>query len=290
MFLGIMIILFSLGFLMRINNKKDLPKWFSLDAYDVFSRLDDAALIKQITYRVFGPIDGYDSDESYYENVIKDSFGKSVKPQPLDIDKATVRPTFINFYEPHNSHGPHQKIAGDRVVSPLRATDVYYMYEILERQNSIPSKEHERDIGSRLGDSSYDILKGGDVFNNIHCVIDLGIDDEFILSSIKEILPIWRKQMNVSPGFGGECPIKTSWPVNRQKLISYNAFAFYDLMRWQHVTNNKITNSVLAATLYPNGEYGEMAITQTIKDYVEKIFTINYIGSLIKKHKVKKNR
>lgn len=89
--------------------------------------------------------------------------------------------------------------------------------------------------------------------------------------------------MNVTVKIGGECPVKTSWPVNRQKIISYNAFAFYDLMRWQKATGNKITNSVLAAALYPNGEYGEMAITQTIKDYVEKIFSKKYIDFLLTK-------
>lgn len=254
---------------MRINNKKDLPEWFSLEKYKEISGMSDYDFINQIVYRVFDSLDGFDKEKCYFDSVIKVGGFNQLDAEEEGQNELTP--------------GPHRLIASDLAVEPLRLTDVFYMFHLMERQGVIPITPEDRDIASKAFNTHFNVMGKGFRSDEIHCSLNLSYSDDIILTSIKRMLPIWRKQLGIKADVSSESPVKTSWAINRQKIISYNAFALYDLMRWQRISGRKITKSVLAAALYPNGEHGETAITQTIKGYVEKIFSKNYVEFLLAK-------
>ncbi|WP_186390444.1 DUF6387 family protein [Citrobacter freundii] len=245
---------------MRINNKKDLPKWFSLNKYKAFSSMNDNDLLFQLMSRVFATSVGNDYRDGYFESVIKDTSVLEVEHLGIDANELDKDLNFL-------SSGPCQRIAEDLVVKPLTISNVFDMNRFLDWNGFY--------LNSDEFDSHDEKLQHFDIFylddSLVHCSIAISSSDEFILASMKRLLPIWRQQLSAVGAKGEE--VKTSWEVNRQKLIAYQAFAFYDLLQWERVTGNKITKSVLAAALYPDGEYGEIAIAQTIKGFVEKIFS-----------------
>lgn len=254
---------------MRINNKRDLPKWFSLDIYKEIEKMNDYEFVNQIIYRVFDFLDGLDKELGYFDKIIKTGGFNNSDPEGEQFG--------INHV------GPNQLLASSLAVEPLRLTDIFYMYHLMGGDGVSLATQECRGFDSKAFNTHFNIK--GKMFrpSDIHCALDLSYSDDIILNSIKKMLPIWRQQLCVSIDVVTESPIKTSWEINRQKVISYNAFAFYDLTRWQEVSGEKITKSVLAATLYPYGEYGETAIAQTIKSFVEKIFSKNYTEFLLAK-------
>lgn len=254
---------------MRITNKKNLPEWFSLEKYKEISGMSDYDFINQIIYRVFDSLDGFDKEKDYFDKVIKSGGFNQLDTEEKEQNELNL--------------GPHQLIASDLAVEPLRLTDIFYMYHLMDRQDIIPTAAEERDIDAKAFNTHFNVMGKRFRRDEIHCSLDLSYSDDIILTSIKKMLPIWREQLGIEIDVSSESPVKTSWAINRQKLISYNAFALYDLMRWQKISGSKITKSVLAAALYPNGEHGETAITQTIKGYVEKIFSKNYVEFLLAK-------
>ncbi|MGP6897298.1 DUF6387 family protein [Klebsiella pneumoniae] len=245
---------------MRINNKRDLPKWFSLSKYEPFASMKERDLLFQLMSRAFATSVGNDYREGYFESVIKDTSVLEVEHLGINEDELDKDSNFISF-------GPCQRIAEDLVVKPLTISKVFDMNRFLDCNGFYLNPD---EFGSHD-----EKLQHFDIFNIdntlVHCSIAISSSDEFILASMKRLLPIWRQQLSAQGAKGEE--VKTSWEVNRQKLIAYQAFAFYDLSQWERVTGNKITKSVLAAALYPDGEYGEIAIAQTIKGFVEKIFS-----------------
>ncbi|MEH5971286.1 DUF6387 family protein [Phytobacter diazotrophicus] len=254
---------------MRINNKKDLPKWFSLKKYDCFSSMGDEALSFQMMTRVIAGSIGNDRIYSYFDNPIKDVSVIStshIDGKDDDIDAKLF------------SVGPCQRIAEGFAVKPLTVHEVLSMCQLLD---DLSINTYGNDYESMINKSRthISILTKDNVPYNVSCVIDIRMSDELIFSSLKNMLPIWRKQLSVPEELFDE--IKTSWSINRQKLISYRAFAFYDLMQWQRISGDRITTSVMAAALYPDGEYGEIAINQTIKGFVEKIFSEKSIEKII---------
>ncbi|CAM7422678.1 hypothetical protein PHDIMM138B_09860 [Phytobacter diazotrophicus] len=245
---------------MRINNKRDLPKWFSLSKYESFASMKEHEFLFQLMSRAFATSVGNDYREGYFDNVIKDTSILEVEHLGVNTDELDKDLNFL-------SAGPCQRIAEDLAVKPLTISKVSDMNRFLYSNGFY--------FNSDEFDSHDEKLQHFDIFNIdenlVHCSIEISASDEFILASMKRLLPIWRQQLSAK-GVKGE-EIKTSWEVNRQKMIAYQAFAFYDLSQWERVSGNKITKSVLAAALYPNGEYGEIAIAQTIKGFVEKIFS-----------------
>ncbi|MFW3764578.1 DUF6387 family protein [Klebsiella pneumoniae] len=252
---------------MRISNKKDLPSWFALEKYNVFSSMNDYDFINQIIFRVHGALDDLDNDLSYFNEVVK----------VASNEEEILEEQYRKDYGFDELTGPYQMIAEDIGVTPLSATDVCYMQNIIHHNEIVPFDDTS--IYFRAFNTHFDAAVRYHRPESVHAVINLNHSDGVILTSFKRLLPIWRKQLCLEMDL--DSGIKTAWPVNRNKIISYQAFAFYDLIRWQYISGNQITNSVVAAALYPNGEYGETAIIQTIKKYIEKIFSINYTDELL---------
>ncbi|SUC21440.1 Uncharacterised protein [Proteus mirabilis] len=59
-------------------------------------------------------------------------------------------------------------------------------------------------------------------------------------------------------------------------------FPLIDLKLWARANNCTITNKVLAVTLFPLGEYGEMNLIQTIIPFVDKILDVFSIEKFIR--------
>lgn len=255
---------------MRIGNKKDLPTWFSLKKYSVFNEMSDRDLIYQIIFRYFDSLDGNENDDGYYDEVIK------AQSPFCDNDRCSTEQLLRAL--------PNQKISEDAGVRPININDVLRMRDCLEYHKYEITRDVEigypLDTFERHENIHFDIAAITDNEGKIHCELDLYCEDDVILTSIGRLLPLWRKQLGIELELENS-EIKTSWLINRQKILSYQVIAFYDLTRWQVATGHKITNSVMAASLYPNGEYGETSINQTIKKYIENIFEKNYIRTLI---------
>ena len=57
-----------------------------------------------------------------------------------------------------------------------------------------------------------------------------------------------------------------------QKVHLYQILAYLDLKIWEHITGNKIKQSVYSHVLYPTGGYDGEFIRKTLKPLVMKLF------------------
>ncbi len=229
---------------MRISKKSDLPKWFNLDNYKGFSRLDDDEIIHQIIWRRNDEITEVFKQEDYFETYAAGGIYKRWAPN------CTIKKVVSE----------RKRISSGRIFQPLSFSDVY---DINERIEGLGNKNlHEFDHVNAV----FSPFFNGDVF----CSITLTSQDDLILDELRMHLPKWREELGIELE---QLRIKNSWDVVRNKIISYQAMAFRDLMMWQKATGNQITNGVLTVALYPEGEYDSTNIVQTIKPFVENLFT-----------------
>lgn len=249
---------------MRITSKKDLPAWFDLERYNKFQSFDDDDLIYQLERRRIFKSTGGICDDDYFECHVKNNFDYSYIPI-LDAEDGK----FMNVIEITDSEIDGYKNTAKLIDSgdALEPLDVDCIREINSELIICGSHPNFCD-----GDSHINALMGDYTRESeeIYCRINLFCSDDFIIDDLKNLLPKWRKEFSLERN---EVGIKNTWGKAREKILNYKAIALNDLLDWQKCSGNIIQNSVLAIALYPDGEYGESALIDTIKPFTEKLFT-----------------
>lgn len=246
---------------MRISKKSNMPKWFNLENYNKFITLDDEMFITQIIVRSNDELTRVFERDGYFEDKLSSGLYPLTYPQcHLKMISGDVR------------------IAASRIFQPLSLSSLGFINDNI---NSVVDKEKESPYSHVDAISNIPCFDG-----DIHCAIRLDVQDDLIINDLKRLLPQWRKQLDIKLD---EDRIKNSWAVVRSKIISYQAIALYDLLLWQKATGNQITNGVLAVSLYPEGDFDSTNIVQTIKPFVENLFSDSSIEKFDAEISNKKN-
>lgn len=245
---------------MRISKKNDLPKWFDLKKYQAFEKMSDAELFYQLSARwdlyVFSVAEELSEIEKRLsECVISDAELKSELVRG-DVDDG------------NESFGMLSKSSA---VSPLSIYDHYSLHVDVNAY----AKENELDMNSKslskflYHPRSVNGFLDKDNEHHMYMKVDLNWPDNLIVADIQKLLPIWRERLGYNPD--AQC-LSYGWDLAKKKIIKHSLLPLIDMLIWERKTENTITHSVKAVAVYPDGEYGENNITQTIKPNLEKIF------------------
>lgn len=229
---------------MRISKKSDLPKWFNIENYKAFSYLDDDEFIHQVIWRRNDEITEVFKQGDYFETYAASGVYKRKSPH-CALEKVVEK---------------RNRISSGRIFHPLSLYDISSINEDIESLDSEDKNDFDH----------VNLMVNPIFIGDVHCSIRLDAQDELILDELKRLLPDWREQLGIKQQ---ENKIKNSWDIVRNKIISYQAIALRDLMMWQKASGNQITNGVLTVALYPEGEYDSTNIVQTIKPFVENLFS-----------------
>lgn len=247
---------------MRISRKSDLPKWFKLENYEKFASLDDEMFITQIIVRSNDELTEVYKRDGYFDEKLSSGI------YPLNYPECK-----------HKYILDGKRLASGRIFQPISCLA---LNAINENMDSATDEDKELLYNHINAIVKYPFFEG-----DIHCAIRLDAQDDLIINELKKLLPQWRSQLGIE--LESE-KIKTSWDVVRSKIISYQAIALRDLLMWQKATGNQITNGVLTVALYPEGEYDSTNIVQTIKPFVENLFTDTSIEKFDAEISSRKNR
>lgn len=247
---------------MRINKKGDLPKWFDINNYLGLSSLTDAELFEQLYYRyqLVTAIDFIDWDCSkkrIANGVVMPEIDNDIESLSQQVDRDMLEFT-------------KETLPSQGGVSPMNVGDINrFKLEIDEFNENIKSDNLFLRVLKR--GKSINLLDVNDYENeHIYNKIDLTWPDEMIISDLALLLPQWREILGVTVN---NEPLNATWEVVRRKVIDYSILPMMDLKLWEAKEGNKITNGVLAVTLFPEGDYDSVQIAQTIKPFLEKLFS-----------------
>lgn len=246
---------------MRINKKSDLPKWFDIKNYNSLNSLSDIQLFEQIKHRYI-----LLSCVEYH----------SLEDIESSLSDGVVEVTSVKMDYFQQAYEDMFNITGN-VLSHRGGVDALTIYdvsgfitEVEKFNNKINMDDHIIIMMKQMKSINLII---NDERHRIFANIDLSWPDEMLLKDIELLLPIWRSELGISVE---NEPINTSWDVLRRKVIDYALIPMVDLVIWEKKTGNKITNGVLAVTLFPEGDYDSTQIAQTVKRYLENLF--NYFS------------
>ncbi len=272
----------------KINSKKDLPKEFSLEKYNSLAIMSDKDFFRQLYWRMFfndpdwteGAYFIQNGSDSKMPSDSTDPFNEFVSKHPDEFYEQFNgnKEAFERFAV--NSNNSLRISSGDGVrglsrldvVALSKATDTHgersgkkLVIDIEEFNFSFmePGGESHGWISARASDSINKIID-----NELCLVVDLNLPDEILIDDLKNLLPMWRKELNVK-----EVPIEinNSWNIVRRKILEYKIIPYMDLISWSLEQELIIAQGVLAVSLFPDGEKDVFAIVQTVRPFIEKL-------------------
>ncbi|EOG9027116.1 MULTISPECIES: DUF6387 family protein [Proteus] len=243
---------------MKISNKKDLPKWFNLSDYDCYNIMPDDEIIYQLSCRYNALI-----TEEYKENDV--FFAKKIN-KGVYIYNDNVTPLWKK-----NDFDRKLYLSKGKSISPMTIRDAKFMFGDIKEKIGISISDKVDEDFNDMYISISAINKLSVIFDGVFCKIDLMKSDEVILYEMSHLLKTWRNELDIPDD---DDTIKNGWYVVKDKILSYRMFPLIDLILWEKAMSNKITNGVLAVSLFPNGEYDSINIAQTIRPFAMSL--LNY--------------
>lgn len=245
-----------MGDAMLIKDKNDLPEYFDINKYKLFESLDDREFFNQLLLRHYMVAD---YDEWMDENDLKIIMSKPVDERIYSED-AFAGVDFIDTDESNSKELSMKRLNSTMIIQPLQRHDAF---KISHSKNIFDNHDESNSI--ELGDS---INLIDDFENDFFLKIDLRYPDDFLIDDFSSLLSSWRKKLNI-PDPKNEVAVN-SWSIAKSKVIRYGIFPYADLFCWQKITGNKITDNVIANTIFPSGTVGEKKLNETIKPFFEK--------------------
>lgn len=270
-----------------IKTVHDLPEWFCIDRYRVYAAFPETDLISELEARlsILEEIPSYESSSDAmrsYEEEYEDIKRVGVicpEPEVIDYLDGSLN---IDLQELQQllSKRTKQRSRGVGSVWPMTIRDAYYMGEFAASNEFVRigtdgrlepnSAAYDLNISTEYG-------RGDAVFDDYSVTIDLRNPDELILSDLKKLLPELRKEMGVD-SFDGVFKQSTA-----KKVLENRLFPYMDLKIWESLEDKKITNSVLAAAIFPEGSIdgskGEYFIRTTVKSLFNRVSKPGFVES-----------
>lgn len=282
----------------KVKSTKDLPKWFKLANYDYLLSLSDDDIAHELICH-----------ESLFCNSkqqpsIKQCIYSCVfngEPNILAWEKACdeygQQPEIIKQYERDQEKRKMQRNEEYKILDKLRPSLTLPMVDgvtyvslfdtlkdstFLQQQGFITYDGSERFHDQALFQSFVPISTYKLRYNepNYHYTISCNLHieehtDHEILEAIKTLLPIWRKKT----GYPEPQKILQK-PSDMKRVVKYKLIPLLDLKSWANIEKVKIENRVLVTALFPDGEYGENNLTQTIMPFLKKVTNPKYVRDI----------
>lgn len=237
----------------RIKSKKDIP-WFDINNYDYIKDIDDIALLEEVIMRtcIYEQAAKERVSESY------DSFmwSEVLKGQP-NMEQSWQDEGAIKKAPEHleKKERKLKLLSSNEAVFPMPCMMLEHYFSRL--------KEKEDQQKLLVEDNEQEIIKlsYSDFMGDSSIICNIGLDnytDDEILMALKHHLPLWRKDLNIP-----ESNKRFIKPAEIKKIREYRIIPFLDLMIWERDMSATITKSVIAASVFPDGEIGEVDLASS---------------------------
>lgn len=264
-------------------NKKasQLPPWFSLERYAWIEPLlkdDPSLLCYEFDFRAEALSCG---DARIKANICESiAFGCGRIIESLPYDPESWHDDAVNTLEnailEAESSNPNALLESSYPVSAMKVADLVRL--------SLQTDQALLDIGERVWDGS-DVTEHLSIDSHVtkrhpphpiesvevHCKIRLDYSDDAILENLRNVLPVWRRQLNEAAGRDITKPQTAN--TGLAKLVSYRLIPILDLKLWADEKNLVIPVRTLVAAIFPNGERGEDDYRKTIQPLLNGLVT-----------------
>ena len=239
--------------LKRIKSRKDIP-WFDINNYDYIRNIDDIALLEEVIVRTC-------IYEQAAEERIAESDNSFIWSEILNGQPDTEQSFHNEPKDPEVSQRSELKQQKLKVLSSNEA--VFPMPCMMLEHYFSRLKEKEDQQKLLVEDNEQEIIKlsYSDFMGDSSIICNIGLDnytDDEILMALKHHLPLWRKDLNIP-----ESNKRFIKPAEIKKIREYRIIPFLDLMIWERDMSVTITKSVIAASVFPDGEIGEVDLASS---------------------------
>jgi hypothetical protein len=276
----------------RIIHKNDLPEWFKLDNYISFNEISDFDIRNEFRKRIMSERDAESSKSHSFLEEIK-------RGQPISKPFVIPIPSMSEYLESRKKAVPiipiseaEQETYDELVrdarafesreaygsISPFLMDDLNTANRVFEASFSETIRAHsEADIHSQVKEWPIATVMNKSINNGaLRGKITINLDlenctDKEILSDLEKHLKVLREMSKIP-----EPETINPRAGDYDKAKEYRVFALFDLLYWARLNNTQIKKSVLAVAVFPNGEKGEGDLNDTIKKYMNKVFSLQY--------------
>ncbi|EGN9314124.1 hypothetical protein J4I25_000172 [Salmonella enterica] len=261
--------------------KKDLS-WFDLNNYNFINKLTLSEFIQELEWREF-LYRNVNEDSLIFDDEYEVKYQRIFSGDPnLDVPNEEEK-EISEFIKSVNAQGPSlrtmygelPKLSSSLGVSPITFTELsMYGYSAIDQ-------------GFFKRDEEYFYIKPeamlASVTGNLKkCFTDMVLlsvnlddaTDEEILVSMRKLLPLWRKQLEL-PEHAHVAPKKIGVKT-LQKLITNRVLPILDLIIWEKRFDKMVTNPMIGVLVFNDDPKNTQSIKETIKPFALEVMTEEY--------------
>ncbi|ENW0763506.1 DUF6387 family protein [Salmonella enterica] len=261
--------------------KKDLS-WFDLNNYNFINKLTLSEFIQELEWREF-LYRNVNEDSLIFDDEYEVEYQRIFSGDPnLDVPNEEEK-EISEFIKSVNAQGPSlrtmygelPKLSSSLGVSPITFTELsMYGYSAIDQ-------------GFFKRDEEYFYIKPeamlASVTGNLKkCFTDMVLlsvnlddaTDEEILVSMRKLLPLWRKQLEL-PEHAHVAPKKIGVKT-LQKLITNRVLPILDLIIWEKRFDKMVTNPMIGVLVFNDDPKDTQSIKETIKPFALEVMTEEY--------------
>ncbi|EIN1747143.1 hypothetical protein WDN15_000824 [Salmonella enterica] len=261
--------------------KKDLS-WFDLNNYNFINKLTLSEFIQELEWREF-LYRNVNEDSLIFDDEYEVKYQRIFSGDPnLDVTNEEEK-EISEFIKSVNAQGPSlrtmygelPKLSSSLGVSPITFTELsMYGYSAIDQ-------------GFFKRDEEYFYIKPeamlASVTGNLKkCFTDMVLlsvnlddaTDEEILVSMRKLLPLWRKQLEL-PEHAHVAPKKIGVKT-LQKLITNRVLPILDLIIWEKRFDKMVTNPMIGVLVFNDDPKDTQSIKETIKPFALEVMTEEY--------------
>lgn len=261
--------------------KKDLS-WFDLNNYNFINKLTLSEFIQELEWREF-LYRNVNEDSLIFDDEYEVKYQRIFSGDPnLDVPNEEEK-EISEFIKSVNAQGPSlrtmygelPKLSSSLGVSPITFTELsMYGYSAIDQ-------------GFFKRDEEYFYIKPeamlASVTGNLKkCFTDMVLlsvnlddaTDEEILVSMRKLLPLWRKQLEL-PEHAHVAPKKIGVKT-LQKLITNRVLPILDLIIWEKRFDRMVTNPMIGVLVFNDDPKDTQSIKETIKPFALEVMTEEY--------------
>jgi len=296
----------------KIKTIHELPDWFNLSRYDKIAELSEYELAEELSLRneineqtnteeqkrMFYDIEDYALTARYPQRGKQDFLTWKLKFRSFQTIFRKGSYSSMAFSEDFiRNEGfslpPKIKEEADAyslkmftlwTTSKLASLDSYTINstELNEYMSIINHSEDQGIFRPNLPadcDIRLDDLSDKNRSSKVHLTVDLEATDEHICNEFRRVLPILRAHSGTSE------PTKKPSETNLKKIVQQRIIPYLDLHLWSQLYDHKITDSVMAMALFPDGRMGEQKIKDTIRPLALAAIEPQFVNTLLEKWK-----